>query len=219
MCSLTLRGPTTATGRATTTNISITMYRKSAKNRCRTGWRNGVWSCASTTASTYDETAEDPAHSEIKKPSETTSPRAVPVMSRMVGSMIWSTTFEEKKLRVMDSVLLTMAAKVSGPNSGATYARVPSSPSNSGGVERQVQKPASADSEKIESSHALDRVLRPRCRMWWRDGLARWSLISVQHCRIILATPTSPREFGNLGCADLDDGVLLGQSRLVLVGV
>src|ERR1700746_3081142 len=105
MCSLTLRGPTTATGRATTTNVSITMYRNSAKNRCRTGWRNGVWSWASTTASTKDEIAEDPAHSEIKKPTDTTSPRALVVMSRMVGSMIWSTTLEEKRLRVPDTVL------------------------------------------------------------------------------------------------------------------
>src|ERR1700722_13978046 len=120
MCSLTLCGPTTATGRATTTNISMTMYRNSAKNRCRTGWRNGVWSCASTTASTKEEIAEDPAHSEIKKPTDATSPRALAVISRMVGSMIWSTTLEEKKLRVVDSVLLMMAGNVSGPNTGAT---------------------------------------------------------------------------------------------------
>src|ERR1700759_2201616 len=112
MCSLTLCGPTTATGRATTTNISIVMYRNSAKNRCRTGWRNGVWSCASTTASTNDEIAEDPAHSEIKKPTDATSPPALAVISRMVGSMIWSTTLEENRLRVGDTVLLITAGDV-----------------------------------------------------------------------------------------------------------
>ncbi len=42
--------------------------------------------------------AEDPAHSEMMKPSDTTSPRALLAMSRMLGSMISLTTLGENTL-------------------------------------------------------------------------------------------------------------------------
>lgn len=79
-----------------------------------------VWSCASTTESTNAEIADDPAHSDITKPSETTSPRALATMSRTVGSMISTTTFLEKKLLAMLISRSWMVASVFGPNSGAT---------------------------------------------------------------------------------------------------
>jgi hypothetical protein len=47
---------------------------------------------------------------------------------------------------------------VSGPNSGAMYARLPNMPSSSGGNDSTDQKPAWADSEKIESSQLFDNV-------------------------------------------------------------
>ena len=48
--------------------------------------------------STNADTADDPAHSEMTKPTDTTSPRAPLTMSRIVGSMISLTTLGEKKL-------------------------------------------------------------------------------------------------------------------------
>ena len=43
--------------------------------------------------STNAETADEPAHSEMTNPIDTTSPRAPLTMSRTVGSMISLTTF------------------------------------------------------------------------------------------------------------------------------
>jgi hypothetical protein len=90
----------------------------------------------------------------------------------MVGSMISLTTLVEKKLWAVEMMLFSIAGSVSRPNSGATYAKLPSIPSNSGGSDSADQKPACADSEKIESSQLLERVLRLIRQMWWRDGFA-----------------------------------------------
>ena len=77
-------------------NTSMITYSPRAKNLCRTGWRSGVWSWASVIESTNAEMAEEPAHSEITNPSDTTSPRAPLTMSRTVGAMISFTTLREK---------------------------------------------------------------------------------------------------------------------------
>src|ERR1700757_94366 len=152
MNSASLRGPRTISGAVTMTKSNITTYNSSANSRWRTGWRSGVWSWASTTESTNADIAEDPAHSEIKKPSDTTSPRAPRSMSAMVGSMISWTTLGEKTLFDIDTRCCSITDMVSGPNNGATYARLPSIPNNSGGSDSADQNAACADSEKIESS-------------------------------------------------------------------
>ena len=63
--------------------------------------------------------AEDPAHRLMTKPSETTSPRAPCTMSLTVGAMISVTILVEKKLPAVLISCFSMAASVSGPNSGA----------------------------------------------------------------------------------------------------
>src|SRR5277367_551606 len=178
MNSASLRGPRTISGAVTIKNSSITTYNSSANNRWRTGWRSGVWSWASTTESTNAEIADDPAHSEIKKPRDTTSPRAPRSMSRMVGSMISWTTLGEKILFDIDTRRCSMTAMVSGPNSGATYARLPSIPNSSGGRDSADQNAACADSEKIESSQLFDSARRVMRQMWWRDGFTMRSLMT-----------------------------------------
>ena len=120
MNSASLRGPRTISGAVTMTNSSITTYSPSANSRWRTGCRSGVWSWASTTESTKAEIADDPAHSEIRKPNDTTSPRAPRSMSAMVGSMISWTTLGEKTLFDIDTRWCSITDIVSGPNSGAT---------------------------------------------------------------------------------------------------
>lgn len=70
--------------------------------------------------STNAEIADDPAHSEITNPSDTTAPRAPRTMSRTVGSMISTTTFGGEKNR--PAVLISwfsIIGRVSGPNIGA----------------------------------------------------------------------------------------------------
>jgi hypothetical protein len=69
--------------------------------------------------STNADTAEDPAHSDITNPSETTSPRAPLTMSRIVGSMISLTTFDEKNLLAVLISCSWIIGSVSAPNSGA----------------------------------------------------------------------------------------------------
>ena len=64
--------------------------------------------------------ADEPAHSEITKPIDTTSPLAPFTMSRTVGSMISLTTLDEKKRAAVLISCSWMAGRVSGPNSGAT---------------------------------------------------------------------------------------------------
>ena len=68
--------------------------------------------------STNAEMADEPAHSEITKPIDTTSPRAPLTMSRTVGSMISLTTFGEKKRPAVLINWFSITGKVSGPNSG-----------------------------------------------------------------------------------------------------
>src|ERR1700737_1810539 len=126
-----LRGPRTISGAVTIRNSSITTYKSNANSRWRTGWRSGVWSWASTTESTNAEIADEPAHSEMTKPTDTTSPRALLTMSVMVGWMISLTTLGEKKLLAVEISCCWMAGNVSGPNNGAMYARAPHRPSNS----------------------------------------------------------------------------------------
>ncbi len=72
--------------------------------------------------------------------------------------MISLTTLGEKKLFAVLISRSSMVGSVSGPNSGATYARLPSMPSSSGGSDSAHQNAAWADSEKIESSQLFDRV-------------------------------------------------------------
>ena len=79
-------------------------------------------------------------------------------MSRTVGSMISVTMFLEKKLFEVLISWLWMVPRVSGPNSGAMKARLPSIPSRRGGRDSTDQNPAWADSEKIESSQLLEMV-------------------------------------------------------------
>ena len=70
--------------------------------------------------STNAEMADEPAHSEMTKPIDTTSPRAPLTMSRTVGSMISLTTLGEKKRPAVLMSWSSIAGRVSGPNSGAT---------------------------------------------------------------------------------------------------
>ncbi|CNH40430.1 Uncharacterised protein [Mycobacterium tuberculosis] len=56
----------------------------------------------------------------MTNPSETTSPRASPAISRIVGSMISLTTLVEKKLCAVEITRCSMMDNVSAPNSGAT---------------------------------------------------------------------------------------------------
>jgi hypothetical protein len=63
--------------------------------------------------------ADEPAHSEITKPIDTTSPLAPLTMSRTVGSMISVTTLDEKNRLAVLTSCSWMAGNVSGPNSGA----------------------------------------------------------------------------------------------------
>ena len=119
--------------------------------------------------STNAETADEPAHSEMTNPIDTTSPRAPLTMSRTVGSMISVTTFWEKKWLAVLINCSWIIGSVSGPNSGAMYARLPSIPSSSGGSDSAHQKAACADSEKIESSQLFDSVRFAMCQMWWRE--------------------------------------------------
>src|ERR1700752_4681909 len=158
MNSASLRGPRTISGAVTIKKRSITTYNISANSRWRTGWRSGVWSWASTTESTNAEMADDPAHSEIKKPRDTTSPRAPRSMSAIVGSMISCTTLGEKTLFDIDTKRCSITDIVPGPNSGATEARLPSIPNNRGGTDSADQNAACADSEKIESSQLFDNA-------------------------------------------------------------
>ena len=60
------------------------------------------------------EIADDPAHSEIKKPRDTTSPRAPRSMSAIVGSMISCTTLGEKTLFDIDPKRCSITDIVSG---------------------------------------------------------------------------------------------------------
>ena len=69
--------------------------------------------------STNAEIADEPAHSEITNPSDTTSPRAPLTMSRTVGSMISLTTLGEKKRSAVLISWSWIVGSVSGPNSGA----------------------------------------------------------------------------------------------------
>ncbi len=108
--------------------------------------------------------ADDPAHREMTNPRDTTSPRAPCTMSRTVGSIISLTTLGEKKLLAVDTSQSSMAGSASGPNSGATYARLPSMPSSSGGSDSVDQNAAFADSAKMESSQLLVTVRRSRCQ-------------------------------------------------------
>ncbi|GAS91083.1 uncharacterized protein RMCB_5179 [Mycolicibacterium brisbanense] len=75
------------------------------------------------------------------------------------------TTFFEKKLFAALISWLMIAERVSGPNSGAMYAKLPSTPNNSGGNDSAHQKAAWADSEKMESSQLLESVRRVMCQM------------------------------------------------------
>ena len=70
--------------------------------------------------STNAEIADEPAHSEMTKPNDTTSPRAPLTMSRTVGSMISATTFGEKNRPAVPINWFSITGRVSGPNSGAT---------------------------------------------------------------------------------------------------
>jgi hypothetical protein len=96
----------------------------------------------------------------------------------MVGSMISWTTLGEKILFDIDTRRCSMTAMVSGPNSGATYARLPSIPNNRGGRDSADQNAACADSEKIESSQLFDSARRVMRQMWWRDGFTTGSLMT-----------------------------------------
>ena len=184
MCSPTVRGPTTTNGAATTTNTSITMYRNSAKNRCRTGWRNGVWSCASTTESTNVDIADDPAHSEIKKPSDTTSPRAWAVMSRMVGSMISLTTLGEKKLWAVEITrLLDGGQRVRAEQRRYVGQGCPAFPTTAAAGITPTKSPPARTPRRLSRPSFSTSVLRLIRHMWWRDGFGTWSLIPVQHYR------------------------------------
>ena len=108
--------------------------------------------------------AEEPAHSEMTNPSDTTSPRAPLTMSATVGSMISFTTLGEKNRPAVLINCSWIIGRVSGPNIGAMYARLPSIPSSSGGSDSAHQNAACADSEKIESSQLFDSVRRMMCR-------------------------------------------------------
>src|SRR5262245_19826947 len=112
------------------------------------------------------EMADEPAHSEITKPSDTTSPRAPLTMSRTVGSMISLTTLREKNRPAVLINCSWIVGRVSGPNIGAMYARLPSMPNSRGGRDSAHQNAACADSEKIESSQLLAKVRRVMCHMW-----------------------------------------------------
>ena len=74
--------------------------------------------------------------------------------------MISLTTFGEKKLFAVLTSRSWMVGSVCGPNSGATYARLPSIPSNNGGRDSADQNAVWAASEKIESSQPLVKVRR-----------------------------------------------------------
>ena len=95
--------------------------------------------------------------------------------------MISLTTFGEKKLFDVLISRSSMVDNVSGPNSGATYARLPSMPSSSGGSDNAHQNAAWADSANIESSQLLAKVRLVTRQMWWRDGLTggRWSVMTT----------------------------------------
>jgi hypothetical protein len=133
--------------------------------------------------------------------------------------MISLTTLGEKKLRAVDRMLLMIEGNVSAPNSGATQANAPRIPSNSGGVERQVQKPASADSEKIESSHDFASVLLLMCQMWWREVLRVSAVIPSSITEDRSRRGMSRASFTDLAGAHLEDGRQFHQFRLVLIGV
>jgi len=68
------------------------------------------------TESTKEDIADDPAHSEMTKPTETTSPRPVERMSATVGAMIWSTALGLNRLPLTAMICRCTVSTVLGPN-------------------------------------------------------------------------------------------------------
>ncbi len=134
-------------------------------------------------ASTNDAIADEPAHSEIRKPIDATSPCALVRMSATVGSMIVCTTLGLKMVRQNAMILSCTAVTMCGPNQSPTKPRLPSRPSSSGGSDSVCQNAASAASEKMLPCHALASVRlvnrhagRPRsAASSVTDGAGGWS--------------------------------------------
>jgi hypothetical protein len=126
--------------------------------RCHTGLRTSFWSCAWVIESTIEATADEPAHSETTKPTDTTSARPLLRMSFAVGAMISSTTSAVNTRRAKSMMVPSTSWTVSGPNQPPTKPSEPSSARNSGGSESACQNAACAECEKMSSSQALPRV-------------------------------------------------------------
>ena len=189
---------------------SITMYSPKAKNRWRTGCRNAVWPCASTTESTKAEIADDPAPQADDEAQRHHLPRAPEAMSRTVGSMISATIFLEKKL---------LDVLISGPEwsswcpartAAQRKARLPTIRAATAAVTTPTRSRPGADSRKIESSQLLVRV---RLKGATRGGARAW-LRAVRHGLLEVPVGRAPARPGvrlAVGLAYFDDRVEFDQ--------
>ncbi len=75
---------------------------------------------ASTIESTNVDIADDPAHSDSRKPTEMISGRPRPRTSPTVGWMIWSTTFSLNTVWLNVMIFDWMISTVLGPNQPPT---------------------------------------------------------------------------------------------------
>ena len=155
--------------------------------RCHSSLRTPYWSCATVIASTNDDIADEPAHSEIRKPTETISPLPVRRISATVGSITPVTTSRLKIVRVKPMIFSWTACTTVRVEPVAEITEAPSTPSSSGGNDSVCQNAASAASEKRLPCHAFDSVrasrrsgpLRPDLRASLSEGepIARSSMV------------------------------------------
>src|SRR5690606_16410374 len=187
-------GPMAMIGNPITSTTRLPKYSNSAKIRCQTSLRTPYWSWATVMASTNEDIADEPAHSEMRKPTDTISPLPVVRMSSTVGAMICWTTLS-LKIVSENAMILSWAWRTTfSPNQSPMNPRLPSRPSSKGGNDSVCQNAASAASEKMLPFQALLRVRPTRSkgplRLAGREGRGSPSSSVVPPFRVCIAAPS-----------------------------